>query len=112
LRLQAQGGFPAGSGAPRIPGNPPRPAGSIPAAWSVGEKKPSTGRFFRNTGGGGGNRTSIIMSDKPLTVLGARAGLPGQRCPIWDTAAGQLYTANVQDKQLQKTLSACCLAAA
>ena len=53
LRLQAQGGFPAGSSAPRIPGNPPRPAGSIPAACSAGEKKPSIGRFFRNTGGGG-----------------------------------------------------------
>lgn len=46
LRLQAQGGFPAGSGAPRNPGNPPRPAGSIPAACWADEKKPPEAVFL------------------------------------------------------------------
>src|SRR5450830_86379 len=47
LRLQAQTATVAPSGARRNPTYAPRPAGSILAALLAGEKKPSTGRFFR-----------------------------------------------------------------
>src|SRR5450830_47404 len=47
LRLQAQTATVSPSGARRNPTYAPRPAGSIPAALLAGEKKPSTGRFFR-----------------------------------------------------------------